>query len=85
MVVEVKTVVVHRFTVVSEDPIIAAADPLLAWQNSDQGAWVMSHAVEVPEWRRFTEPVTYTEQFVIVARLKAVDYTFWQLKWGSSA
>lgn len=84
-VVEIKTVVVHKFLVQhSDDPIIDAAEPLLEWQNSEQGQWVMAHAVEVPEWRRFTEPATYNEQFVIVARLKAIDYTFWQLKWAQA-
>lgn len=81
---EIKTVVVHRFQMGDvEDPDLYAAEPLIAWQNSEMGKWVMERAVDTPEWHRHADLVTYGYQFAIVAKMKDVDYTFWVLKWGS--
>jgi hypothetical protein len=54
------------------------------WKATEAGVWVLSKAVEPPVWHRFTEPVTYTENFAITARLIASDVTFWKLKWANS-
>ena len=78
-------VVVHRFRLGDvEDPDLYAAEPIINWQNSEMGKWVMEKSVEVPEWHRHLEPMTYDYQYAIVAFLKDVDYTFWTLKWGST-
>lgn len=83
-VVEVKTVVVHRFKMGDvDDPDLYAAQPLYEWEQSEMGQWVMSHAVDQPEWRRNMNISLYGYEYVIVAKLTARDYTFWQLKWGS--
>ena len=83
-VVEVKTVVVHRFKMGDvEDPDIYAAEPLWKWQQSEMGKWVMEHAVDQPEWRRNIYPGNYHVDYVIVAKLTAKDYTYWVLKWGT--
>jgi len=35
----------HRFNIADTvDPAIAAAEPILAWQNTEHGQWVMAHA-----------------------------------------
>lgn len=81
---EIKTVVVHRFLMGDvEDPDLYAAEPLIEWQNSEVGKWIMERAVETPEWHRHVDHTTFGYQYAVVARLKDVDYTFWALKWGS--
>ena len=74
---------VHRFTLGDvEDPDLYAAEPLLEWQRSEKGAWVMAHAVESPVWHRMIDHSSFGYCFVIRAKLKDVDYTFYQLKWS---
>ena len=76
-------VTVHRFTLGDvEDPDIYAADPIIKWQNSEQGAWVMEHAIESPIWHRMVDHSSFGYAYVIRAKLKDVDYTFYQLKWS---
>jgi hypothetical protein len=76
-------VIVHRFTMGDvEDPDLYAAQPLIEWQKSEKGAWVMAHAVESPVWHRMIDHASFGYTFVIRARLKDVDYTFYQLKWS---
>lgn len=83
-VVEVKTVVVHRFKMGDvEDPDLYAAQPLWEWQQSEMGQWVMDHAVDQPEWRRHNDHASYHLEYIVVAKLTARDYTFWELKWGN--
>ena len=80
---EIHKVIVHQFMMGDvEDPILFAAEPLLNWQNSEQGKWVMEHAVETPEWNRFVDHVSWGHKFYITAKLKAKDYSFFLLKWG---
>jgi hypothetical protein len=66
-----------------EDPDLYAGQPLMEWQESEMGKWVMERAVDSPEWHRNIDHTTYGYQYAIVAKLKDVDYTFWTLKWGS--
>lgn len=76
--------IVHRFRLSDvDDPDLYAAQPLLDWQHSEMGEWVMSKAVETPEWHRHLDHTTYGYQYAVVAKLKDVDYTFWALKWGT--
>ena len=50
---EYHKVVVHQFKISDvEDPDLYAAEPLLKWQESDQGKFIMEHAIEQPEWHR---------------------------------
>ena len=82
---KVYTVVVHEFKLGDVDDVeIYAAQPLWEWQESDMGKWVMSHALESPMWHRRNEMSTWEQRFIITAKLKDKDYTFWQLKWGST-
>ena len=82
-VVEYRDVVVHTFTVGDvEDPDIYAAHPIIQWQDTEQGQWVMANAVEPPYYMQQVDYANYGYRFVIVARLSAADLTFWKLKWG---
>jgi hypothetical protein len=84
-VYELKKVIVHQFSLSDvDDPDLYAAQPLYEWRESEMGKWVMSKAVETPEWHRHLDPMTYGYRYAIVAKMKDVDYTFWTLKWGSS-
>jgi len=81
---EIHTVVVHRFLMGDvEDPDLYAAEPLLEWQTSEMGKWVLEKSVDIPEWHRQIDPMQYHTQYAVVAKLKDVDYTFWTLKWGN--
>jgi hypothetical protein len=82
-VVEYRDVVVHHFTVGDvEDPELYAAIPIMKWQESEQGQWVMQHAAEPPYYMRELDYVSYGYRFAIVARLAGANITFWELKWG---
>jgi hypothetical protein len=81
-VVEIKEVVVHTFSLSDvDDPDLYAAEPLLAWQNSESGQWIMEHAVEQPVWHRMLDMSIYAYKYKITAKLTDKDYTFWCLKW----
>ena len=83
-VVEIKTVIVHRFRMGDvEDPDLLAGEPLWKWQQSDQGKWVMEHAVETPIWNRIVDTNSFGWQYQIAAKLRAKDLTYYYLKWGN--
>ena len=76
-------VCVHEFSVGDvDDPDLYAAEPILKWQNSDAGQWIMANAVETPYWIRDTQYDTWGVRFRIMARLSEQNQTFWQLKWS---
>ena len=75
-------VVVHRFKMGDvEDPDLYAAQPLWEWQESEIGKWVMSHAVESPEWARLHNIEAYYHEYAVTAKFKEKDYTHWLIKW----
>ena len=75
-------VCVHTFAMGDvEDPDLYAAQPLSEWQNSEAGAWVMAHAVDVPFWHRSVDPGSYGHRYSIIARLSEPDHLFWTLKY----
>jgi hypothetical protein len=74
--------VVHSFCVAElEDPVIHAAGPLLDWEHSEAGAWVMAHAAETPWWYSHMDVSSYSYRFSIIARLSEPDQTFFKLKY----
>ena len=76
-------IIAHRFRMGDvEDPDLMAGEPLWRWQESEMGQWVMNKSVDTPEWHRQIDHTTYGYQYVITAKLKDKDYTFWQLKWA---
>ena len=81
-VVKVSDMVVHRFRMGDvEDPVLYAAQPIHAWQQTEAGKFVMEHAMESPWWVRHMDPMDYGYQFAIVARMKESDQTFYTLKY----
>ena len=68
---EINKVVVHRFRMGDvEDPDLYAAQPIYEWQQTDQGKFIMEHAIDKPEWHRQLDYNTYGHQYTIVAELE---------------
>jgi hypothetical protein len=80
---EVKTIQVFEFTVEDvDDPDIYAADPLMKWERSEQGQWIMTNALEVPAWHPIQEPMTYGYRYIVKAKLTGPKLTEWLLRYG---
>ena len=81
-VVRFSDVKVHEFTMGDvEDPDLYAAQPIMDWQQSEAGQWIMANAVETPFWHRVNDPYNFGHKYYIIARLKDQDQTYWALKW----
>ena len=81
----IHNVIAHEFEIAAlEDPVIEAGPKLFEWERSEQGQWVMAHALETPVWHKHEDPMHYLVRFVITAKLRGRDYTFWTMKWGSA-
>jgi hypothetical protein len=80
---EVKTVVVHEFSLGDvEDPDLYAAEPLIAWEKSDLGQWVMKNSCDTPTWHRMADPVSMGFKYRITAKLTGAALTEWLLRYG---
>lgn len=80
---EIHNAVVHTFSMGDvDDPILYAAQPLIEWQNSEPGKWIMEHSIETPMWHRQQDAMNWGHTFAITAKLKAKDYSYFLLKWG---
>jgi hypothetical protein len=83
VVEECRTVMVHSFYIGDvEDADLFAAEPLIDWEKSEAGQWVMKNAVEPPTWHRSMDPITYGYKYVITAKLTGPTLTQWLLKYG---
>jgi len=80
-VVRFSDICVHEFTMGDvEDPDLYAGQPLLEWEKSELGQWVMEHAVEKPYWIRQVDHSSYGHRYKIIARLSEQNQTFFRLK-----
>jgi hypothetical protein len=78
---EVREIVVHEFTMGDvEDPDLYAADPLMKWEKSESGQWIMEHAVETPSWHRTPDMMQYGYKYQIRAKLSGPRLTEWLLR-----
>ena len=75
---------VHRFSMGDvEDAQIYAAGPLMDWQRSESGRWVMEHAIRTPEWRTTYDTLYQWGTAVEVhADLEPEDQVYFLLRWG---
>lgn len=81
---QIHKITVHRFKMGDvEDIDLYAAQSLYEWQESEQGRWIMEHAIDKPEWHRNYDVMSYGHEFAITAKLRGRDYTFWTMKWNS--
>jgi hypothetical protein len=82
--VRFRDVCVHEFSVGDvEDPVLYAGSPLLAWQESAAGQWIMNNAEERPYWIKDLDYRTYMYRFRVMARLSEFNETFFRLKYGT--
>lgn len=80
---EVRTLVVHEFSLGDvEDPDLFAAEPLIAWEKSEKGQWIMNNACETPTWHRTADPSSMGFRYRITAKLAGAALTEWLLKYG---
>lgn len=83
IVEEIHKIIVHKFRLSDvEDPDLYAAQPLWEWQQSEQGQFVMKHAVDQPEWHRHLDVSVYGYQYTVVAELEKKKLSEFYLKWG---
>jgi hypothetical protein len=81
---EIHKVIVHRFRMGDvEDPDLYAAQPIHAWEQSDQGQFVMKHAVDTPEWHRQLDQFSYGYEYAIIAELEMKKLSEFYLRWGN--
>ena len=80
---ECREITVHRFTMGDvDDPDLYAAQPLIEWENSESGQWIMKNAADTPTWHRAADPMTYGYTYVIRAKLMGPALTEWILRYG---
>lgn len=78
---ECKEVIVHTFTMGDvDDPDLYAAQPLIEWEKSKAGQWIMRNAADTPTWHRMADPVTYGYKYQIRAKLMGPALTEWLLR-----
>lgn len=71
----------HKFTLSDvEDPEIYAANPILDWQKTEMGTWVMQHCTDTA-YSITTNFDTYGYQVVIYGNLSNNDATYFTLKY----
>ena len=80
---ECKEIIVHQFMMGDvEDPDLYAAEPLIKWQESESGKWIMKNASDTPTWYRMADPTTYGYKYQIRAKLMGPALTEWFLRYG---
>ena len=80
-VVRFSDICVHEFTMGDvDDPDLYAAEPLWLWQQSEEGQWIMTHALETPSWYRIPDQLQYGYQFQVRAKLSGARLTEWLLR-----
>ena len=80
---EVRSIIVHSFTMGDvEDPDLYAAQPLIEWENSEIGQWIIDNAVETPSWHRIVDPGSYGYRYEIHAKLQGPVLTEWLLRYA---
>jgi hypothetical protein len=81
-VVKFSDMVVYQFRMGDvEDPVLYAADPVSQWQQTEAGKFVMANAVEPIWWIQRWDHLWHGFEFVVVARMKESDQTFYTLKY----
>lgn len=72
--------IVHKFTLGDvEDPEIYIASPLLDWQKTEHGKWIMEHAKD-PTYHIHADQVTYGYQVIITAHITPKRWTEYVLR-----
>ena len=64
-----------------EDVEIYAAEPIYAWQQTDQGQWIMEHCPD-PQFRLINDEYAWGYSVNISGPLNDQDAVYFKLKWG---
>lgn len=81
VVEEIHKIVVHKFRVGdAEDPDLYAADPILQWEKSEAGQFIMNNAIEPPIWQRSLDYASYGYTYAIIAELEKKKLSEFYLK-----
>lgn len=67
----------------NDDPEIFAAEPILDWQRTEAGQWVINHSIGKPTYNIQADTDTWMGYTVnITADLSEEDLSYWLLKWS---
>jgi hypothetical protein len=76
-----KEYVFHSFRMGDvEDPELYSAPPILAWQKTEQGQWVMEHCPD-PQYRFCADPHTFGHRCELFGPLNEKNAVLFLLKW----
>lgn len=76
-------VLVHKFSLGDvEDPEIYAAEPILAFERTELGQWLVENSYKQMTYDIVADPSTFAYKVVIHAWLRERDLTFYKLKWS---
>ena len=76
-------ITVHEFFVNNwEDPDMAAASTLYAWEHSEVGQWIIQRSISVPAWYRLDLSISGGYRYEIRALVMPHIATEFYLRWG---
>ena len=67
-----------------EDPEIYAAEPIIKFENTDKGRWLMANSYKQLEFTIQPNSRTYGYKISIWSYLTEKDLTYYSLKWGEA-
>lgn len=76
----IKTVVHEFFIGDVEDPVVYSAQPMIEWEKTEHGQWVMENSVTPPVWQR-TASIDGHYRFTITAVFTESSATYYNLRW----
>lgn len=64
-----------------DDPDIFVAEPILEWQKSDRGKYIMEHSNPAPILHKATNYLTMEYEYRIVTSLTLAQWTYYKLRY----
>jgi len=75
-------VLVHNFLLGDvEDPEIYAAEPILKFERTERGQWLVENSYKEMSYDIVADPSTFAYKVVLHAWLSEQNLTFYTLKW----
>lgn len=65
-----------------EDPEVYAAEPILEFERTEQGQWLVENSYKQMTYDIVADPSTFAYKVVLHAWLNEKDLTFYKLKWS---
>lgn len=74
-------ITVHTITMGDvDDPDLYVAEPLINWESTEVGKWVMENSNPAPTWQRQIDPHCLGWRYSIVGYFSEQDLTYYNLK-----